>query len=33
VVETKGTTVVVHPGNTLTVDDYGNLVIDLGEGD
>jgi N-methylhydantoinase A len=31
VVETKGTTVVVHPGNTVTVDDYGNLVIDLAE--
>lgn len=29
VVETKGTTVVVHPGNELTVDDYGNLHITL----
>ena len=29
VVETKGTTVVVHPGNELAVDDYGNLVITL----
>jgi N-methylhydantoinase A len=27
IVETKGTTVVVHPGSTLTVDDYGNLII------
>jgi N-methylhydantoinase A len=29
VVETKGTTVVVHPGNELVVDDYGNLHIAL----
>lgn len=29
VVETKGTTVVVHPGNELVVDDYGNLHITL----
>ncbi|MFZ0388260.1 MAG: hypothetical protein WAL22_21530 [Solirubrobacteraceae bacterium] len=29
IVETKGTTVVVHPGNTLVVDDYGNLHITL----
>jgi N-methylhydantoinase A len=27
VIETKGSTVVVHPGNQLTVDDYGNLII------
>jgi N-methylhydantoinase A len=27
VVETAGTTVVVHPGNELTVDSYGNIVI------
>jgi N-methylhydantoinase A len=27
VVETKGTTVVLHPGNALRVDDYGNLLI------
>ena len=32
VIETKGTTVVVHPGNSATVDDYGNVVIDLKEG-
>ncbi|HZQ63892.1 MAG TPA: hydantoinase/oxoprolinase family protein [Gaiellaceae bacterium] len=31
VVETKGTTTVVHPGNTMTVDGYGNLVITLNE--
>ncbi|HEX3804707.1 MAG TPA: hydantoinase/oxoprolinase family protein [Solirubrobacteraceae bacterium] len=29
VVETKGTTIVVHPGNELVVDDYGNLHITL----
>jgi N-methylhydantoinase A len=29
IVETKGTTVVVHPGNELVVDDYGNLHITL----
>ena len=29
VVETKGTTVVVHPGNEVVVDDYGNLHITL----
>jgi N-methylhydantoinase A len=27
VVETKGSTIVVNPGNTLRVDDYGNLLI------
>ena len=29
IVETKGSTVVVHPGNELAVDDYGNLVISV----
>jgi N-methylhydantoinase A len=29
IVEGKGSTVVVHPGNRVAVDDYGNLVIDL----
>jgi N-methylhydantoinase A len=29
IIETKGSTVVVHPDNTLTVDDYGNLIIAL----
>lgn len=29
VVESKGTTTVVHPGNRLHVDDYGNLVITI----
>jgi N-methylhydantoinase A len=27
IIETKGSIVVVNPGNELTVDDYGNLVI------
>jgi len=27
IVETSGSTVVVHPGNEVAVDDYGNLVI------
>jgi N-methylhydantoinase A len=27
IVETAGTTIVVHPGNTVTVDDYGNVII------
>jgi N-methylhydantoinase A len=29
VVETKGTTTVIHPGNQVLVDAYGNLVITL----
>lgn len=29
VVETRGTTIVVHPGNEAAVDDYGNVVIEL----
>lgn len=29
IVETKGTTVVVHPGDELVVDEYGNLVISI----
>jgi N-methylhydantoinase A len=32
IVETKGSTVVVHPGNQLTVDDYGNLIISIALG-
>ena len=30
IVETRSSTVVVHPGNELTVDDYGNLIISIG---
>jgi N-methylhydantoinase A len=29
IVETKGTTTVVHPGNDASVDEYGNVVITL----
>ena len=29
IVETKGTTTVIHPGNSAQVDDFGNLVITL----
>jgi N-methylhydantoinase A len=29
VVETKGTTIVVHPDNDVSVDEYGNLMIEL----
>jgi N-methylhydantoinase A len=29
VVEDAGTTVVVHPGNPVTVDDFGNIHIDI----
>lgn len=29
VVETRGTTIVVHPGDEAAVDDYGNVVIEL----
>jgi N-methylhydantoinase A len=30
IVETRNSTVVAHPGNELTVDDYGNLIISIG---
>jgi N-methylhydantoinase A len=29
VVETAGSTIAVHPGNEVTVDDYGNLLITI----
>ena len=33
VIEESGTTVVVHPGNRVELDGYGNVLIDLsGEG-
>jgi N-methylhydantoinase A len=31
IVETKGTTTVVHPGNEARVDEYGNLLVSIGE--
>ncbi len=30
VVETRGTTIVVHPGNEAAVDEYGNVIVTLG---
>jgi N-methylhydantoinase A len=30
IVETKGSTIVIHPGNAVSVDDYGNVIIELG---
>jgi N-methylhydantoinase A len=32
IVETAGTTIVVHPGNEAEVDDYGNVIVRLEEG-
>src|SRR5205823_536519 len=29
IVESRSSTVVVHPGNELTVDDYGNMIISI----
>jgi N-methylhydantoinase A len=29
IVETRGTTVVVHPGDELAVDEYGNMIISI----
>jgi N-methylhydantoinase A/oxoprolinase/acetone carboxylase beta subunit len=31
IVELRSSTVVVHPDNELTVDGYGNLVIEIGQ--
>jgi N-methylhydantoinase A len=31
IVETAGTTIVVHPGNEVEVDDYGNVIVRLEE--
>ena len=31
IVESSGSTVVVHPGNGVLVDAYGNLVIEVGD--
>ena len=33
VIESTITTIVVRPGQTASVDAYGNIVIDLGTGD
>lgn len=31
IIETKGSTIVIHPGNDVTIDDFGNVIIELGE--
>jgi N-methylhydantoinase A len=30
IVESKGSTIVIHPGNEASIDDYGNVIIELG---
>jgi N-methylhydantoinase A len=30
IVESKGSTIVVHPGNSASIDEYGNVIIELG---
>jgi N-methylhydantoinase A len=30
IVETKGSTIVIHPGNEASIDEYGNVIIELG---
>jgi N-methylhydantoinase A len=32
IVETKGSTIVIHPGNRVRIDEYGNIVIALEAG-
>jgi N-methylhydantoinase A len=32
IIESTGTTVVIHPGDEMRVDDYGNFVIEIGGG-
>jgi N-methylhydantoinase A len=29
IVETSGSTIVIHPGNEVSVDDYGNVVVEV----
>jgi N-methylhydantoinase A len=29
IVETTGSTFVVHPGNDVSVDDWGNLIVSI----
>jgi N-methylhydantoinase A len=31
IIETKGTTVVIHPNNQVKIDDYGNVHISIGQ--
>jgi N-methylhydantoinase A len=30
IVESAGSTIVIHPGNEVSIDDYGNVIIELG---
>jgi N-methylhydantoinase A len=30
IVESKGSTIVIHPGNEVSIDGYGNVIIELG---
>jgi N-methylhydantoinase A len=30
IVEAKGSTIVIHAGNEVSIDDYGNVIIELG---
>lgn len=32
VIEMPSTTIVIHPGNHVSVDEFGNVIIDLGKG-
>jgi len=32
IVESRSSTVVVHPGDVVEIDDYGNVVITVGAG-
>ncbi len=31
IVETKGSTTVIHPGNVVTVDQFGNMIIEINQ--
>jgi N-methylhydantoinase A len=31
IVESAGSTIVIHPGNAVSIDDYGNVIIELGD--
>jgi N-methylhydantoinase A len=29
IIETKGSTIVIHPGNAATIDAFGNTIIEV----
>jgi N-methylhydantoinase A len=33
IIETKGSTLVIHPDNAASIDDYGNVIVDLRPGE